>query len=481
MILANDTGMLQNPTTGNTSEKPSVRGDKSGLLNSRVYGMVDLFAGCGGLSLGFENAGFTPAFVNELNDDAMATYLANRPHELGGLKFRDNTSLRCNDAHELKGKRLEQLVSDLENLREIDLKFDTISAKAGGGSTLDVLAGGPPCQGYSGIGIRRSYAVDRKEIPSNQLYVRMAQVITRLRPRIFLFENVRGLLNAKWTKEGGEPIWLDVFAEFKSIPGYEVRWELVYAKDYGVPQNRPRVLLVGIRKDIIAASDLLDPDAHPENAVDCGFLPKKAVKRLYPDLVDLLGDLVDHRVEEVLRSQDFPSGVFETTKYPRKPKPGAAEDLRRPPKWAPDMRVDLTDQQYSRHKLAVVEKFDHMIVNGGIPEHFKTKKFSQRVLRRRWDNHEPNITATSLPDDYVHYSQPRILTVREWARLQLFPDWYVFKGKRTTGGIRRAGNPREGLFDREVPKYTQIGNAVPVGLAQAVGQHFRNVLDQAIN
>ncbi|WP_299374353.1 DNA cytosine methyltransferase, partial [uncultured Kiloniella sp.] len=97
-----------------------------------------------------------------------------------------------------------------------------------------------------------------------------------------------------------------------------------------------------------------------------------------------------------------------------------------------------------------------------------------------WGNKEPNMTATSLPDDYVHYSQPRILTVREWARLQLFPDWYRFAGKRTTGGIRRAGNPLEGNFNREVPKYTQIGNAVPVGLAQKVGEHFRGILDTAV-
>ncbi|QNP47047.1 DNA cytosine methyltransferase [Sphingomonas sediminicola] len=87
------------------------------------------------------------------------------------------------------------------------------------------------------------------------------------------------------------------------------------------------------------------------------------------------------------------------------------------------------------------------------------------------------MTATSLPDDYVHYAQPRSLTVREWARLQTFPDWYRFEGKRTTGGLRRAGNPREGNFDREVPKYTQIGNAVPVRLAERVGEHFRRILE----
>ena len=101
---------------------------------------------------------------------------------------------------------------------------------------------------------------------------------------------------------------------------------------------------------------------------------------------------------------------------------------------------------------------------------FKTKKFAQRLLNKRWNGKGPNITATSLPDDYVHYSQPRTLTVREWARLQMFPDWYLFQGKRHTGGIRRAGNPQKGIFDREVPKYTQIGNAVPCLLAKAIAE-----------
>jgi DNA (cytosine-5)-methyltransferase 1 len=81
-----------------------------------------------------------------------------------------------------------------------------------------------------------------------------------------------------------------------------------------------------------------------------------------------------------------------------------------------------------------------------------------------------------LPDDFVHFSQARTLTVREWARLQTFPDWYEFAGKRTTGGIRRAGNPRENIFDREVPKYTQIGNAVPPRLGREVGMHILSIL-----
>ena len=311
---------------------------------SNLYTMVDLFAGCGGLSMGFENAQFTPVFVNELDKDAIQTYLKNRHHELGGEKFAENADLRCNDAHELQGERLEQLVSDLSSLKEADFRFDTVKAESGGGSTLDVLAGGPPCQGYSGIGIRRSYVVDRKEIPSNRLYGRMAEIIRRLRPRIFLFENVKGLLNAKWTREGGEPIWPDVKAEFRKIPGYEVRWSLVYAKDYGVPQNRPRVLLVGIRKDILAACPSLDPKADTEDAVKCGFLPAGQVGT-FPHLRDLLGDLVDPGVADTLRSGKFAPGSFETTSYPRPARTAIQKHLRTPPPWDPNGRVRLTEQE----------------------------------------------------------------------------------------------------------------------------------------
>lgn len=448
--------------------------------------MVDLFAGCGGLSLGFEEARFTPVFVNELHDDAMETYLQNRHHELGGLRFAENPSLRCNDAHGLRGKRLDQLVSDLSAIAEIDFHYDGSGSNANGaGSTLDVLAGGPPCQGYSGIGIRRSYGVDRKDIPSNHLYGRMARVIRRLRPRIFLFENVRGLLNSKWTREGTRRIWPDVKAEFRSIPGYEVRWSLVHAKDYGVPQNRPRVLLVGIRNDILASPGLrglVDTAVDGEDAVECGFLPAGRPGE-FPHLSDLLGDLVDPAIPGILRNQCFASGPLETTIYPSRPKKGTIQaKLRKAPCWSPRSRVGLNEQEYSKHNRAVVDKFDHMLQNRGeIPDHYKTRKFSQRVLKERWGDDEPNITATSLPDDYVHYCQPRILTVREWARLQLFPDWYRFAGKRTTGGLRRAGNPLVGLHDRELPKYTQIGNAVPVELAQRVGEHFGTILDKALD
>lgn len=434
-----------------------------------MLSMIDLFAGCGGLSLGFEQAGFTPVFVNELSDDARSTYLKNRHHLLGDEKFSSNSDLISSDVFELDSKRIERLAIDLNNLG--------LGVKFGAKGNIDVVAGGPPCQGYSGIGHRRSYSVDRSALPSNQLFHKMAQVIEQVHPRIFLFENVRGLLSARWSPDGekGE-IWREVFGRFRRLgeeKGYKVRWSLVHAKDYGVPQNRPRVLIVGVRNDVfLASSGLLDEKADEQDAIKCGFLPKGAARA--PDLNNVLGDLVDPSITELLWRQDIPRN-FSTTEYPRQASNETQHYFR--PASLSKKGARITDHVYSKHALKIVQKFAAMQANDGkIPEEFKTKKFAQRLLPEVWESTGPFITATSMPDDYVHYCQPRILTVREWARLQMFPDWYEFSGKRTTGGVRRAGNPRLGIFDRETPKYTQIGNAVPVALAAAVGQHFREIL-----
>jgi DNA (cytosine-5)-methyltransferase 1 len=213
--------------------------------------------------------------------------------------------------------------------------------------------------------------------------------------------------------------------------------------------------------------------------VETNFLPAPK-PNLYPDLHELLSDLIDKDVQEILLNQSYPKN-FATSRYLSKPQSDFQKWLRtRPDGKLMRAGSTLLEQEYSKHSPQVVSKFQHMIQNNGeIPELFKTKKFAQRLLPSHWGASGPSITATSLPDDYVHYLQPRTLTVREWARLQTFPDWYEFAGKRTTGGLRRAGNPKQGIFDREVPKYTQIGNAVPVKLAEFIGKHFESILDEA--
>jgi DNA (cytosine-5)-methyltransferase 1 len=327
--------------------------------------------------------------------------------------------------------------------------------------SVDLVVGGPPCQGFSGLGIRRSYSVEKHQLPSNHLYQDMAHFIHRVRPKAFVFENVEGLLSAKWTKDGlkGE-IFQDVLETFRNIPDYQVKYKLVHAKDYGVPQNRPRILIVGFRSDIFST------DNPSNDAVECGFLPAPTEKA--PNLVDVLDDLID---------PNFTNGGI-TTHYPNSAISAFQKEMRTRLNGAVAKKGDLlTEHEYSKHNEKVIAKFMAMIKSGGeIPAEFKTKKFAQRLLPKYWGEKGPTITATSMPDDFVHYSQPRVPTVREWARLQTFPDWYQFSGKRTTGGIRRSGNPRENIFDREVPKYTQIGNAVPVKLGYAVATHIANII-----
>ena len=436
--------------------------------------MIDLFAGCGGLSLGMESAGFRPVFVNELNDDARATYLLNRTYDVGGKPFNERPELHSGDVNELHGERLREV---LEHIRNLNIEVGNKPSS----KSIDLLAGGPPCQGYSGIGHRRSYSVDRKHLPSNHLYEKMAELIETVRPKAFLFENVRGLLAARWTAEGekGE-IWNDVFGCFRSLGercGYAVRWSLVYARDYGVPQNRPRVLIVGLDKAIAKkAGAILNLESEPDDAIRSGLLPAHG-DRSIPDLEDLFGDLIDPEISRRLRNQEYGTPLA-SFKYLRAANSDAQRAFRPGP--LAKKGAALSEQEYSRHAEKIVAKFAAMQANDGeVPEEFRTKKFAQRLLPRRWGNRGPFITATSLPDDYVHYEQPRSLTVREWARLQTFPDWYQFTGKRTTGGLRRAGNPREGLHEREVPKYTQIGNAVPVWLAEAVGRHLQAIFKEA--
>ena len=411
--------------------------------------VVDLFAGCGGLSLGLEQAGFETVFVNELHPVAMQTYLGNR----------HSTQLADSKNHSFDILSITQdpkLLADLA--RRLQREHGDI----------DLVAGGPPCQGFSGIGHRRSFELSKEDIPSNHLYREMARVVRAVAPKAFVFENVRGLLNARWTPDGekGE-IWeavQEAFSDLRVRKGrkvyqYSIRSQLVFAKDYGVAQNRPRIIMVGIREDVV-------PSEMPSGLAG-GFIPQAIAGA--PDLVDLMGDLVDPNW--------IPGGS--TTRYLTRALNETQENLRRTRDGVLMRKGSaLTDQEYGNHSSEVTAKFRYMLLNNGeIPLSMQTKKFAQRVWPERWGPKGPTITATSLADDYVHFSQPRVPTVREWARLQSFPDWYQFAGRRTTGGRRRAGDPDAGIWARDLPKYTQIGNAVPVNLARAIGDHLAIVLD----
>lgn len=413
--------------------------------------VVDLFAGCGGMSLGLERAGFECIYVNELNDHALQTYVANRPED-SPTRQKAN---RSNDIFEL--------TRDAGTLAS----FGQVMRQRSGGD-IDIVAGGPPCQGFSGIGHRRTFKLDRTDVPSNHLYVEMAKVVHAVAPKVFIFENVQGLLHSRWTPSGARgEIWNDVQQAFREIivkrSGHELAYviqpELVHAKEFGVPQNRPRVIMVGVRQDVADQAGYVGTWLP---SVDPAYQAPKP-----PDPVDLLGDLVD--------PDWWPGGTTVAYLQPAKTQAQRALRTRRD-----GSRIrkgqPLQEQEYSRHSEAVRRRFQAIRSLGYIPEEMRTKKFNQRLVPERWDKVGPNMTVASLPDDFVHFAQNRSLTVREWARFQGFPDWYEFHGPRTTGGRRRAGDPEAGEWKRDLPKYTQIGNAVPVALAEGIGRHLNELL-----
>ncbi len=389
-------------------------------------------------------------YVNELNKDALETYLINRDKHFPHLR------------NNFFSQDIKEIVKDKKFFSNLLKKLEKEFGRNFKKDTVDLVTGGPPCQGFSGIGIRRSYSVDKEQLPSNHLFQDMAFFIHKIQPKMFLFENVEGLIRSRWTKAGtkGE-IFRDVLDTFKKLKGYEVKSRLVYAKDYGVPQNRPRILIIGIKKALLKNKNTFS------DALEGGFLPQPTDD--YPNIDEVLSDLVD---------RSYKNGRSTDT-YLSEPKTNWQKLIRSNQFTGESLKKGdvLNEHKYSNHSEIVRKRFEYMIKNNGsIPDSLKTKKFAQRVLPAKWNDKGPNITACSLADDFVHFSQPRSLTVREWARLQTFPDWYLFAGKRTTGGIRRAGNPRESIFDRELPKYTQIGNAVPVKLAYEIGKHFLSFL-----
>jgi DNA (cytosine-5)-methyltransferase 1 len=424
--------------------------------------VVDLFAGCGGLSLGLELVGFEPILVAELSQSARKSYLANR-----------------------SGLEDQRVISDVRELARMDVRSLRKKAGLASGEYPTLVSGGPPCQGFSGIGHRRTHGdVEKQEIASNHLYRDMVKVITNLQPDMFLFENVRGLLSARWSRDKPNKVWDTIRRHFlKKLGGsYAIAFEVVHGYQFGVPQNRPRVLMVGIhrrhwrRLELSSArvSELHDAlKLGQTRGFECGLLPRPYPwEGFVPHPVELLDDLVDLEWD----TRTCADGKRICPVYPAPATTAWQRAMRRDAR-STGQGLALDDHQFSKHSPEVKDRFRAAQLSADLqaPKNLRTKKFAQRAIPERWAA-PPHITVASLPDDFIHYRSPRSFTVREWARLQGFPDWYQFEGPRTTGGHRRAGDVRSGDSVRETPKYTQIGNAVPVPLAAAIGWHIRRLM-----
>lgn len=401
----------------------------------RKIEFVDAFAGCGGLSLGLLQAGLTGRFAIEHDKFAFETLRANLLTKGSNYRFIWPRWLPKEPVS------IDKLLND----HKADLK-----ALSG---SIDLLVGGPPCQGFSSAGRRRH------DDPRNKLFASYLRIVDVLQPRAVLIENVRG-----FTMDFEPDAVVRNFSyelRQRLSTKYDVFEELLDVSKFGVPQLRTRYFLLA-----------LEPGLCPENPFDVlrrrlpSFLRSMSLKVPVSSWT-AISDL------EISRGGKQPSSEtpgFDEIKYTR--------PLTHYQKLMAAGVSAPTDLRLARHSDEIAERFEKIIalshaegrlnttISDDLRLRFGLRKRALRVL----DPDNPSPTITSMPDDLLHYSEPRALTVRENARLQGFPDWFSFKGKYTTGGLLRR---------QEVPRFTQVANAVPPLVAKAIGELLADLLGSA--
>lgn len=463
---------------------------------------IDLFSGCGGLSLGLEQAGFNLVLAVEKSDMAAETFYHNFINRITDTKTWKNFSNEDRTVQEQAKEKL--VVKELSEVLDCPELLNQLRNQ-----NIDLVAGGPPCQGFSLAGRRNP------EDLRNQLPWQFLQFVDSVQPKTVVIENVSGM-SQDFVKHGKSSPFNELRLALKDTgPGYEVQPLHLNAKHFGAPQNRPRVMLVGVRKDIASKLNLnISNDTWKSefDQVESAKFPKrpslaplathfnKDIISVYSAISDLTSkgysrrnDLSEFSLEMRSDTDWMPSNIKEKQLY-RKP---VNHNLR---KHAPHIEKRFEIYQYLRDQgihskvFAIPKDTDLTVIgqrtlvaevlsNAKFPARaptgnvvaknllelvdlimeLATKKHSQRPLD--WDL--PSPTVVSLPDDYVHPHEPRTLTVRELARFQSFPDSFEFRSKETTGGLRRR---------IDVPQYTQVGNAVPPKLALAIGKLIYSIL-----
>jgi len=402
----------------------------------KTYSYIDLFAGCGGLSLGLHNAGWDGIFAIEKAEDAFKTLEHNLIEKHKHFSWVDWLPQKHLDIESV----IRKYKNELKSLR----------------GTVDMVTGGPPCQGFSVAG-RRHESDGRNTLIKS--YIRFIKLVE---PKILFFENVRGFtLEFKKNREKGR-IYSEYVLRELTKAGYHVFGQLVNFGDFGIPQNRTRFILVGLHKNLAHANIQMAKrffSLLTENRTD--FLKRLSLPQR-PVLNDAIEDLLkENGVFRLAESMKFLMGKYSF------PKGAYQRFMRR------NMKANVPDShRFANHTETIEARLRYLLENAEknkdlsheLREKFGIKKHTLVPL----GIDSPSRTLTSNPDDLIHYSEPRFLTVREYARIQSFPDDFEFKGKYTTGGLRRR---------IDVPRYTQIGNAVPPLFAEQSGLTLKQLLD----
>lgn len=347
--------------------------------------VIDMFASCGGLSCGFIQAGFNVIAGVDNDPIALKTFAENHK----------------------KSKALQLDLYNKDSIECIEKEIGDIS--------VDVIIGGPPCQGFSLTGTRNF------EDKRNRLYLSMLDAVEHFKPKAFLIENVAGMA----TLYGGF-VKDEILKRFDKL-GYNVNHKVVCAADYGVPQIRKRLIFVGIRKDLGSTYNFPKPLLTPEHYITCK---------------DALSDLPS-------LEQDIGT---EETNYIKPPITPYQKSLRHNSK----VLYNHVKTIHSQHVIDVISQ----VPDGGnykdLPEGVgDSRRF--HVAWTRYSSKKPSNTIDTGHRNHFHYKYNRIPTVRENARLQSFPDDFKFLGTRTQ-------------------QYKQVGNAVPPLLAKALATELKKVL-----
>jgi DNA (cytosine-5)-methyltransferase 1 len=455
-----------------------------------TFSYIDLFAGCGGLSLGFERAGAELILAVERSPMAAETF---RHNLIAPVKSADEwKEYVASPLSEQVSKGL--LVKELQFLLDEPTQVNKLAAL-----DVDVIAGGPPCQGFSLAGRRNP------EDLRNQLPWQFLQFVEKVSPKIVVIENVVGMRH-KFSADQPEPVFDQLQQALRETGvGYVVQAVEVNAMHYGAPQHRPRLMIIGLRQDIAESkkifssgklwkSDFLDFLEEPVPAM----APIPAItSNESPNLGDALSDLLPEVVSQSARSKKFVSEMKNSAAWGLKAAFGELKNhVRRKHTAQAAERFELYQALFSMgfdakviSKAAVLDEqaaetyLLDLFKSGSFPAktptgkvlakspkelatlawNLRTKKHSQRVLPLD----KVARTVVTIGDDYVHPVEPRTFTVRELARFQGFPDSFEFRSKETTGGLNRRN---------EVPQYSQVGNAVSPFLAKSVGELISNLL-----
>lgn len=367
---------------------------------------VDLFAGAGGLSLGFEQAGYDIAAAVEYDPIHAAVHEYNYPY----------SATFCRDVSTISG--------------------DEIRQKSGiGDREIHVVAGGPPCQGISMIGKR---AIDD---PRNVLLKEFARLVNELQPRYFVMENVAGLT------VGTHRQLLDEVVEIMATAGYNIvlPYRVLQAADFGTPQSRRRLILLGARTDVPLPA--YPTPTHAPRSIK-GDAPTSETLPLGPSVWDALSDLPDaDQFEELLTTDEVPVTYGTASSYAASLRGLVRdiEDYSRPREFDPTI---LTSSARTMHTALSIGRFDATLPG--------TNESVSRFLRLHPEGVSNTLRAGTASDRGAHTAPrpihpvyPRVITVREAARLHGYPDWFRFHVTKWNG-------------------FRQIGNSVPARLARAV-------------